>query len=44
MMSSGEAESVRKVTAGIISVFKEQWSQHCGFLFLKQGGSQVARW
>ena len=38
MRSSVEAESIREVTAGIISVLKEQGHQHCGFLFLKQGG------
>ena len=38
MRSSGEAESSREVTAGMISVLKEQGHQHCGFLFLKQGG------
>ena len=43
MMSSGEAGSIREVTTGITLVLMEQWSQHCGFLLLKQGAQQMQR-
>lgn len=43
MMSSGEAGSIREVTTGITLVLMEQWSQHCGFLLLKQGLQQMQR-